>query len=1078
MTPDHWEHVTELFEAALERSPEERAAFLDEACRGDTALSYEVKRLLAEHERAGPFLQNPPGAVAVVRRLASVPHRFQPNQVVAGRFRIISFVGEGGMGVVYKAEDTRLRRFVALKFLPDEIAQDRQALARFRREAHAASALNHPNICTIYDAGEDQGRAFITMEFLEGQTLKRLIAGEAGPDATPAQGASPAPVEGRPQGAPLPVDMLLGLAVEIAEALEAAHAEGIIHRDIKPANIFVTRRGHAKILDFGLAKLALGSAGARSPSEAARAGDDAERRSALQRASWASSDSEQPTRSRAAMGTLAYMSPEQARGEELDARTDLFSFGAVLYEMATGQQAFAGTTHAVIRDAIFNRVPVAPRTLNPALPPALERIINKALEERRAARYESATEMLADLKAVGAGLAPPVSARRSAAGAARPQTRAQRVRALRPTRWVLASVMTLAVAAGAIHIFFRLRQSRRLTEQDTIVLADFANTTGDPVFDGTLRRGLSAQLEQSPFLNLLSDTRIAQTLALMGQTRDARLTREVARDLCQRTASAATIEGSIAMLGSDYVLGLKAVNCHSSDELDEELVTASGKGEVLKRLGDAATKMREKLGESLSSMEKYDAPPQNVTTPSLEALQAYSLGYQAHVVRNDWAAAIPFFQRAVSLDASFAMAYARLGTSYSVAGQAGPAAENMRKAYQLRERVSERERFYIDSHYEHYVAGDLEAARKTYELWAQTYPRDEIPPVNLGIIYTSLGEYAKALDAEQKALKLAPQSALSYANVAASYLYLDRLDESKAMAREAQSHNLDSPGVHSNLYLVDFLQHDAAGMEREAAWLTGKLAYEDGILYMQSDTAAYAGQIVKARGLTRRAIDSARRAGKKEAAADYEAEAAIREVLVGNLRVARQWAAAALRLSDGKDVEAVSAIALGLAGDPTPALRLANDLAKRFPKDTRVQSEYLPMIHAAALLGKGNASTNADKAIEALARAAPHELGLWYLNLAVDSVYLRGEAYIAAHQGAAAAAEFQKILEHPGVVVNEPIGALAHLGLGRARALSGDVAAARAAYQDFIALWKDADPDVPILKQAKIEYARLQARTK
>jgi tetratricopeptide (TPR) repeat protein len=595
---------------------------------------------------------------------------------------------------------------------------------------------------------------------------------------------------------------------------------------------------------------------------------------------------------------------------------------------------------------------------------------------------------------------------------------------------VPAAVVLVAAAVGG-GLYFRSRQTNRLTEKDRIVLAEFTNTTGDPVFDGTLRQGLSAQLEQSPFLSLLSDQRVAQTLALMAQPKDARLTRELAHEVCQRTASAATIEGSISSLGSQYVVGLKAVNCRSGDVLANEQATASGKEQVLKALGEAATKMREKLGESLASVQKYDALAENVTTPSLEALQAYSLGYQAYE-RGDYAAAIPLFQRATSLDPNFAMAYALLGVNYANLGENTRAAENTRKAYELRERVSEREKLYIASHYEDLVTGNLEAARRAYELWAQTYPRDDTPPRLLGIIYSTLGDYDKALAQGQEAVKLDPGSGNAYADLVSAYVLVNRLDEARATAQEAQAHNLDDPAIHFNLYIIDFLQHDTAGMEREAAGLMGKPGFEDEILGVESDTAAYGGQFAKARELTRRAVESAQRADKKETAARYAAEAAVREALVGNMSQAKQQAQVALALSTGTYVEAMSAIALGLTGDAPQATRLAADLAKRFPEDTIVQFEYLPMIHAAAALQSGSA----NKALEALVPAAPYELGLSGFNL--YPVYLRGEAYLAAHQGSAASAEFQKILGHACVVWNETIGALAHLGLARTYAIQGD----------------------------------------
>jgi Flp pilus assembly protein TadD len=637
--------------------------------------------------------------------------------------------------------------------------------------------------------------------------------------------------------------------------------------------------------------------------------------------------------------------------------------------------------------------------------------------------------------------------------------------------WKVAAPILFVALVIAGGFYYHLRQSPKLTDKDTVVLADFTNTTGDPVFDGTLRQALSAQLEQSPFLNLLSDERIAQTLSLMAQPKETRLTHELTREVCQRTASAAVLNGSIAQLGNEYLLTLKAVNCSNGDVLASTTAQAADKNHVLDAVGNMAAALRSKLGESLASVQKYDAPAENVTTPSLEALKAYSLGYQAQVIKNDYAAAIPFFQRAISLDPNFAMAYARLGANYFNLNETVRASENISKAFELRERVSEREKFYIASHYGHFVTGNLEAARKSYELWAQTYPRDHVPSNNLAVIYNNLGDYASTLSRAQQTLKMNPGSGISYSNLASAYVSLNRLDEARATIDEAKTRNLDSPLNHATLYMIDFLQHDSAGMQQETAHLMGKPGYEDIVLYYQSDTASCAGQFAKANESTRLAAESAQRVDENETAAGYQAEAALRAALVGDMTFAKQHAPAALALSDGGDVKAMAAIALALAGDSAPALRLADDLDKRLPEDTIVQFDYLPMIRAAVALHSGDA----NKAIAALAPAAPYELGAasQNLNFLLYPVYLRGEANLAARQGSAAAAEFQKILDHPGVVLNEPISALARLGLARAYALAGEPAKAKIEYQDFLALWKDADAGIPILRQAKAEYARL-----
>ena len=703
-------------------------------------------------------------------------------------YRVIEKLGGGGMGVVYKAEDTSLHRFVALKFLPDEVARDPQALERFRREARAASALNHPNICTIHEIGEANGETFIAMEFLDGVTLKHRI-----------------------DGRPMKIEAILDLAIQITDGLDAAHSEGVVHRDIKPANIFVTDRGRAKIFDFGLAKLTAVGGGVGISAMPTATAD------------------ELLTSPGSAVGTIAYMSPEQARGEELDARTDLFSFGAVLYEMATGAMAFPGKSAAVIHDAILNRAPVPVTQLNPEVPPKLQEVIDKALEKDRKLRYQSAADMRTDLQRL----------KRETDSAKPSQVTAAVVGVgeRRGIRWKVilsAAVVAAALAGGG---YFYIHRTPKLTDKDTIVLADFTNTTGDPVFDGALRQGLSVQLEQSPFLSIISDQKVRQTLKLMNQPPDAKLTSSIAREVCQRTGSATVLDGSIAQIGTQYLLTLKAVNCESGESLASAEAQAADKNHVLDALGKTTSELRNKLGESLSTVRAYNTPLMDATTPSLDALNAYTVGLQKG--KSNDAAAVPFFKRAIELDPEFASAYTGLATAYLNLGESGLARENFTKAFALRNRVSEREKFVIAARYYNHVTGELPKAIETYQLWTQAYPRDAGARANLGTLYGASGQYEKSIAETQEAIQLAPNAGANYSNLLLAQGALDRFDDARNTFNLATAKMIEDPILRVNWFGVAFVLGDTTEMQKQMAWSAAKPQGEDNFLAAKSDAESY-----------------------------------------------------------------------------------------------------------------------------------------------------------------------------------------------------------------------------------------------
>ena len=1004
----------------------------------------EVESLLASHEKDGSFIDSP-AYQAAAELIVNEKAELKPGQVI-GSYEIISFISRGGMGEVYLAQDKRLGRRVALKLLPSTVTKDVNRLRRFEQEARAASALNHPNILTIHEIHEANSTLMIATEYVEGETLRQRL----GYDTLDLQAA-------------------LHIAIQIADALAAAHKAGIIHRDIKPENIMIRPDGYVKVLDFGLAKLiepASPMAAAEAPTKKVKTG------------------------SGMIMGTVGYMSPEQARGQTVDARSDIFNLGAVIYEMVAGQRPFDGETPSDVLAAILKSEPPLLSHFTPDAPAELVRIVTKALRKDREQRYQVIKDMLLDLKSLKEEMEFQAKLDRSAApGKTGEASAAISQSQTLPTKKTPASTdeiktavstithsltaeikrhklgVLLALAALVIITitgYFYFGRHSVLTEKDTILLADFVNTTGDPVFDLTLRQALAVQLGQTPFLDIYPDDRIQETLRLMNRKPDERITKDIAREICERNGIKAMLLGSIASLGNNYVITLEALNPRTGEALAREQIEAAGKEQVLGKLGDAATKLREKLGESLQTIEKFDASVEQATTSSLEALKAFSLGQQLQMAGKP-NESIPFHKRAIELDPNFASAYKNLGEAYFFTGQRDRAAEPFTKAFELRERVSEREKFNITARYYQHVVGDVDKTVETLELWKQTYPRQWNPRFDLASFYNDVGQHEKAVEEAQEAIRLNLHGLLPYSQLANAFAKLNRFEEAKATFEEVLARGQDSIFVRNQIYRIAFVQGDRATMQQQIDGARGK-PDEERMHYEEGRMAMFNGQVSRAEKSFRRGIELAEQRDAKDAMSQIHAEFAIWNSFFGNCKETKKSIADAFSISRGE--EALNGgIALAVCGEIGQAQSIADEISKRKSRDV-TDISVLPEIRAAIEITRNNPA----KAVEILESTRILERGF---GIPARATYLRGIAYLRQNAGTEAMNEFQKILDRRGQFATSPLFPLAHLGLARAAAIAGDTRKSRQAYQDFFALWKDADADLPILIEAKKEYEKL-----
>lgn len=1022
--PEKWKEVDPYLDQALGLSDLKRAEFVATLRKENSPLADLLQTLLNDQ-------------TSLIRERFLEDGPFDEPDIIGqklGPYQVEELVGRGGMGEVYRALDTRLNRTVAIKVLPPYFSSDPERRLRFEREAKVISALQNPGICVLYDVGRQGDLDYLVMEYLKGETLGQWI------ERTRTQNAS-----GR-------LPKLLEISIQIASGLEAAHRKSIVHRDIKPANILITSGGEAKILDFGIAKSwAIDQADMEVGNSAAAGSTPLHHSMTL--TGWAA-------------GTPLYSSPEQIKGEKIDSRSDLFSLGLLLYEMATGQRAFAGDSAEEIRRNVLSSEPMPIRKVDASLPAELEQIVQKALNKDREKRYQSADELSADLEKLKRQL----EVRRAAQGRWR-------------SAWTLGAAAALIAALITGGLYYRSRQKLKLTEKDTVVLADFANTTGEKVFDSTLNQALSIALNQSPFLNVLSGDAVKRTLQTMTRPADSALVPEIARELCQRAGSRVYITGSIGNFGSQYIVGLKAVNCRTGGVLVQEQATAASKEAVLNALDGAATRLRGELGESLASLEKFDLPLEEATTSSLQALEAFSTG-EAAFRKNGVAAALPYHQRALQLDPNFAMAYMAVGSDYFGLGETTRASQYFSKAFELREHTNQRETLVITAAYYYYVTGELDKAEQAFHNLIANYPRRWGTHTDLGNVYTSEGLYAKGVDEYREAIGTSVEAGTNYSNLTNALLALQRFDETRQVLESAPVRKLDDYVFHLQFYALAFLKRDAQGMKDQQSWFASRPELEYNGLALASDTEAFAGHVKRSRELTRQSVNSAIRTDSKESAAILLENAALREAAFGNAVEAKRVASEGLKLSpETQAVEAEAALALAMTGESSRTLSLTKELRQRYPLDSQVRALWLSPIQAQLELDRKNPAA----ALAALPNVGAMEFGqISFLNnlSCLYPAYIRGNAFLAGGQGALAAAEFQKIIDHSGIVWNCWTGAVAHLGLARARALQArtgqdtEASSARdqalAAYVEFLELWKEADPDIPLLSQARQEYSKLQ----